>query len=331
MPSTTGSNVAAGADVGGGLGGGVANIALMLGAAGKGGLDEYQQIVDLWKNLKNVNFDFKQIPPAQLSLVAEYFPELWKEVVPQEVKTVADSPEMRDAQARGVQRMEQISQQGLPTADRLAMNQIQGGIQNAGQASRQNVVSSMARRGQIGTGDELQARLIGNQQAMQTGASLGSDLSRAVLDRSINAGQIAGQQAGQLRAQDVGVQASNANIVNAFNEMIARTRNQASQARAADMSQANLINSGNKQRIYGETNPMLQNQSQWQNVQNQNDLKQKQYDDELARLRGLSGAYEGLGNAKYDEQAARASAIRGAGSGLGSALGGGGGLLGGLL
>src|SRR5689334_18553542 len=109
-----------GSSIGQGLGGAIGGIAILAGAGGKGGLDEYKKAAAVWEKLKTTNFDFSTLQFPELQLVAEMMPDIYEAIVPAEVKQAADSPEMRAAQQRGLAHLEAAAVEGLPLTERVA-------------------------------------------------------------------------------------------------------------------------------------------------------------------------------------------------------------------
>lgn len=310
-------------DVLGGLGGFGGSLAVMLGAAGKGGKGSLQQSVGLWDKIQQPNFDFRDLTFPELQQLSEYSPELVNAIIPKDVQQVLDSPEARAQQVGALGQLNAIgSQGGLALEDRLASQEAQRAMATQAQRDQGSVMRNLAQRGALGGGDEIQARLLGNQQASEMGRGMASDLTRQAMDRRLGAIQSSAGLAGQIRSSDQGLSAQNAGITNRFNELAANIQNQAAQFNAQAKTTAQGQNAATKQRI-GETNLAGQYQNQQGNLQRQNDLRQQQYDNQIRKTAGQSNALQGLAQGQYAEQSARGQNIQSLGRGAGQAVGGG--------
>lgn len=312
--------IGAGAGIGA-VGGLIGNLAVLGGAAGKGGERELEEAAQIWRDLELSNFDFTAIPPAKLRIVAEYMPQVYEALVPDEVKTISDSPELREAQIRGVQRMEQIGQEGLPLADKLAVDEISRGAAKEGERARMNALRTLGAKGQYSSADELMAALAGEQTAAESARSLGAGAIRESLARRPQAIAAAANMAGATRGQDADVQGRNAQIINAFNAMVANMRTQAGRDAAGSRERAGFANAGERQRI-ADTNTLGNVEAARRNQEYGNLLKGEEFGQRVQKNTGLTGALGNLSRGKYAEQAAKAQSLRSLGGSAGGGAGG---------
>src|SRR5687767_2748765 len=106
-----------GSSVGGSVGGLLGGVAVLAGAAGKGGEKDRKKALEVWKKLQLSDFDFTALSPPEFRVLAEYMPETYDAIVPEEFKTPADSV-AREDQARSLAGLREYAQTGLPTVDR---------------------------------------------------------------------------------------------------------------------------------------------------------------------------------------------------------------------
>ena len=308
--------------VGGGLGGAIGNVAILAGAAGKGGAKSYKAALDVWKKLQDPNFDMRSLSAPELQVVGQYFPQVYNAIVPQQAQTISEDPATRAAQMGSLEHLQQYQNTDLPLSEKIAAQNAQASVQDASRRAQQSVMSELAQRGRLGAGDEIQARQGANQQAANLAHGLGSDLTQQSIQARLQANQGAGQLAGQIRGQDLGAVAQNAEIMNRFNEMVANQRNSAAQYGAAARERSQAANIGNAQDVSNQ-NALNSYNVASQNLNRQNALRGDLFNSQLARTQGTANAYNQYGLAQDAQQAAKAAAIRGIGQGVGQVAGGG--------
>jgi hypothetical protein len=292
-----------------------------MGAGGKGGQDYFNKIIDVWDKIQDPNFDMTQLQALDLQIVAEMFPEVYQAKIPEEVKLANDSPELRQAQVAGVNKLQRVAEQGLPIEDKVAAQQAQQVM--AGQAQRQqtNITENLAARGMMGGGAELQARLAGGQQGAQLAGTMGADLARQGALRSLQAAEALPGAAGQVRGQDINLSQQQADAINRFNEMRAQMTTAQNQYAAGAKERAQGYNVQTAQSTANQ-NQMLGYQNQLENLNRANALRQQQYSNQMAKAQGLSGAYGQMGNMLEQNKAAREQTIMNLGKSLGKTMGG---------
>lgn len=305
----------------GGLGSAIGNIAILAGAAGDGGEDTLKKMVRLWQKLETPDYDMRDLDPEELKIVAEFFPNVYEAAIPDEVKTVADSPEIRDAQTRGLAHIERVAREGLPLAERLSAQRQGRALAAESSRVQGGIVRGLQERGRAGGGTELQARLAGSQQAGEVAGAMGSDLMARAEQNRIQAAQDMVNAATGIRGQDIALRQSNASMINRFNEFVSQAMNQARQYGAGAQERAQAYNVGTRQGI-DDQNVSTRNYFAERNQNNRNQLLGQGYQDELARLGGLSSALGQQAQGEYAEQAARAQALRSIGQSGGQAAGG---------
>lgn len=202
--------------------------------------------------------------------VSDYVPEIAKfipEATPQRVAEAGTAGE-RQAQKQALQQYGRLAETGYdPIA---AAQQEQALTASAAQASaaRQAALREAAQRGMAGTGLDVlsgmgaaeQAAVGGRQAALQAQAEAGQ--------RRMQALGAYGTLAGQMRQQGAQTEQANVNIMNAFNERMARNLNQYNQYVAEMQNQAQQQNRAEQQRR-AEMNVGLANQQMLMNVQAQ--------------------------------------------------------------
>lgn len=316
--------------VGGGVGGALGGI-IGLATAPKGGMDQYRKAVEAWQKLEGSNFDMSALSPPELQLVGQYFPETYDAIVP-EGYVLPEAPTAgREGQVSSLGQLQEIAEKGMSPLDRIQADRAAGAVTSASRAGQLDALRNLAARGQLGSGQEIQARLAGGQQANQLAADLGTGVAEASMARRLQAIQGAGAAAGQLRGADEAAAGRSADVINRFRELVAASQNQAAMQGAAARERAQFANVGERQRV-ADINSQQRYSTALANLERQNALRGQTFGQQLARTEGLSGAYTGYGQAR---DAARASYIQGVqqiGSGIGQTAGGvAGGGLGGIF
>lgn len=298
-----------------GLGGLIGGIAVAAGAAGKSGQKYRKRALAVAEALQTPDFDFSRISPAELQLVAEYYPEVYDAHVPDEVKTIIESPEGRDAQLRAIEYMRDFQGGDLPVAERLAAEQ--AGRRAAGEYSdlQEGAMERFQRQGRVSGGDRRAAELVAGQGVGDMLGNFGVGQAGNAIQARLNAMNSLRGMGGELRGQDINVGGRNADIVNQFNRMVADDYNRAAQYAAGARERAQTRTKGEQQRI-SDMNEMQRYGNIRHNQGRQTRLQQQGFHNEGQRASMMMGALNLMGKGKDAEQAAKAAAIQGAGAGL---------------
>lgn len=166
--------------------------------------------------------------PAEFQLAGRLTPEAMN---PTELRNILSSPEYLQSQKDVLRQYQDLSTQGLSAIDRAALAEIQNEIATQERGQREAILQNMAQRGMSGSGAELAANLLAQQQASQTasleGQRIASQAQQARLQALQNVAQLGGQLGeteyeralNQARAQDV------INQFNAQNRFVAQSEN----------------------------------------------------------------------------------------------------------
>lgn len=272
-----------------GLIGGIAGLATA--GSGRG---SYNDAVRIWRKLKESDFDFRALNAPELRQVAEFFPELYTAITPEEFTQIEDSPEVRARQMRSLDLLGDVAEEGEPLVDRLSRQEASRSVMGAAQAAQLDALRSLAARGQLSTGDELQARIAGNQGVSNLARDLGNDAATMSALRRIAAARDVGHLAGAVRGQDIDLRSRNADIANRFKELFASMKTQEARDAAAARERAQAYNVGTAQRI-ADSNPLLRYETERENLDRKNRLLAEQWNQRYARAAGLAGAFTNKG------------------------------------
>ena len=307
------------AEAGSGIGemvGGLIGLATM----GKGGKDELKQAVQLYKDIQDPKYDWSKIKQDQLTLLAKWYPETYEAKVPKEVKLAQDSPQLRQAQLQGIDTLSKMAEQGLPTMERLMVEEAQGKLRSELGSARQQALRNLVETGRGGAGAELATGLATAQQGSNLARQQGSDLIRAALENRLNAASQLASQAGTARQQDINLSQQQADTINRYNQWMSEIQTNAAANAANTRNAADLRNVSEAQRI-AEQNAANKTSLAQYNQQNQNQLQTALAQFQLQKAAGTAGALGNLSNAKYAEQAQRLQAAKSIGKGAGQTAG----------
>jgi hypothetical protein len=312
--------MAGGSEIGSGVGGLVGGIAA-LALQGKSGTSQYKEAVAVIKKLKESEFDYRALSAPELRILGQYSPQLYSAIVPAEAQKVLGSPQARESQVKSLGTMEQVRDQGDTLLDRLGTEKANQQVLGSANAANEGVLRNLASRGQLGGGDELQARLAANQGIENNAADLSSNLAEQRALRKISGAQGAASLAGNIQEADVGQQKMNADYITRLNEITSQQRTEAAKSNAAAQTAAQASNTENRQRI-GDSNALLQYGTAKSNLERQNALKGQSFDERARKAGMLSGALQALGGAYDTQNANQTKALVGVGQGAGGAAGG---------
>ena len=279
----------------------------------------------LWRELEQYlpQYDMRSLDAPELTSTGTADTFGYSPVIRQEAALPEDNAQSRSMQARALQEMLAVAENGMPVQDRIAAQNAQQAMAAQNQRLQNSVIQNMQERGLGSGGDELAARMIGNQQSADMARGMGSDLASQALQRRLAAISGAGQQASSLRGMDFGVSSGRADAMNRFNEWASSLGTQAAQYNAAAGERAQQYNLGNSQRI-SDTNQMSRYATDQSNLNRQNSLRGQTFQDRVQQTSGLSGAHTQMANWRAAEQAGRERMFQDIGAGVGN-LGGGGG------
>ena len=308
-------------DIGGGIGNAIGSGIGLLGGYGEGGKDELEEITRLYRELDLPNFDLRDIDAPQLLEVAARSPELFQAHIEGQASLPEDSPEMRRSQLGNLAHFARMRDEGLPLGERLRGDELQREVAREASRARESSLQDLQRRGRLGGGAELAARMAGNQQASELARGLGSDLMRESVQNRLR-GALAGADLGSnMRLQDISLSGQRADMLNRWNQMVSQMTTAANQQNAMARERSQAANVESRQGR-ADTNALNRYYADQQNQARQNTLAQQQFGNRMNRAGGIASGLGGESQAGYAEQAARRGNVTGLFGGLGQAAGG---------
>lgn len=226
-------------------------------------------------------------------------------------------PSYKQAQMAALAKLTQIGNQGLTIGDLAARNDINNSLGVQNRANQDAILQAQARRGTLGSGDELAARMAAAQNAYVNAAKQGQDLAVQRDARSLQGTTDAAALAGNLTNQDYGQQSNAAkaqDVINQFN-----TQNSIGTQRQNVQTQ-NTAQAGNNQLL---NNAYQQNLAQ-QNKQADQLVAGKLGSTAATNQKNTAAAWAGVTGGQLADQASnnKKDAISGAVSSAGKIGGG---------
>ena len=309
-----------GSNVGQGGGQGIGALLGLLDK-GRGGKRYDKDILELYKDLNLPDYVLKDLTAANIPLTGLMSEEQWEAALPGEASQIADSPAVRAQQLQSLAGLKEISEEGLPEADRLAAEEGARAMRGALRSGEETQIQGLRRRGRLGGGGEISARAVGGRLASELGRGMNVDLQREALQRRLQALSMYGSAAGAVRGQDVNTQNINAEAMNRFKQFAAMQQQQANMQNAGERQRVQQYNVETPQALAGQ-NQMLAYQNAQYNQAYQNQLRGQSYQDELQQAAGMAGAFQRLSEGAYAKQAAKQKTYENIGGGIGSLYGG---------
>ena len=299
---------------------GLADLAVLAGLGGPGGGRYVRQQRDLADSYGLPEFDERSLSAPQLRRVADYSPRTYDARFYGDPEIPLGSPEMRGHQAAALRYLQRVGDEGLPLAERLRAEELQRSMAQQAQRNQAAILQNMAARGRLSGGDELAARIIGNQQSSDLARAGGADLAQLATLNRLSGERSAADLSGQIRGQDFGEQGEQANVLNRFNEFASSLMTQQAMDAAESQERAGYANVARTQDV-SDRNTMANYNVALQNMQRQNMLKQQAFGNELSRGDRRSDALGAMATQANADRVGRENAIRGIGSAVGTVAG----------
>lgn len=252
--------------------------------------------------------------------VDQYDSEYWN---------IQTDPQLRQAQMRALQQMQDVGAQGgLTAVDRAQLGDVQTQLDEQNRGQQQAILQNMRARGVGGSGLEAAAALQSQQAAATRGSRQGLDVAAMAQKRALEAMMSAGQLGGQIRQQGFDEQAQTAQAQDAINRYNAQARLGLQMSTAQAQDAINRYNTENQQSVM-QRNVGTSNQAQQQNLQNaqqlansnvelrnkqqqyNRELQQQQFNNRMQRAGGVAGQYGQMAGAYGQAGQARREMIGG--------------------
>lgn len=227
-------------------------------------------------------------------------------------------PRLRSQYMNALEQMSGISQTGMTDIDRAAMSEMLRQSASEEAAQRKSILENRAARGMGGSGDELAAALAASQGSANRANSAAMAQAAQAMQNRLNAVNQTAQMSQAIEQSDYAKQAAQANQRDAIAQFNAQL---AAGAQQRNVGQQNTAQQANLQQAQSMSNANVDMRNQQQ--QYNKELLQQQYQNQLARLAGMSGQYTNLANATANAAAQQAKAKQQGMAGLGTLAGAG--------
>lgn len=208
-------------------------------------------------------------------------------------------PGMRAAQMEALQGLQDVYQQGGLTAmDRSKIQQIQDEQSQFEKGQREAIMDNSRRRGVSGSGMEIAAQLMAQQEGANRAGRAGLDVAAMAQQRALEAMMQSGQLGGQIEDRSYGQQAQKAAAANEIAKFNASNMQQVNLTNTAARNSAQETNLREKQRV-ADSNTTARNLNRARDA----DLIQQNYQNQMDKAKAVAGAYSGQGAAADNRQA----------------------------
>lgn len=251
------------------------------------------QNVQEWLKLNIPDPNKQKLALEKFVSSGELIPELEEPIMAaeSEFKKIQMDPRLKDARMRSLAALEEQGYGGEQVQDAAAREKaiIESGAANRGR--QQAIVSDLERRGQLGSGLELAARM---DAAQAEGDRLSSNALQMESDRrmrALNAITGAGDLAGNIQRDDYAMKSDAAKASDAINLFNTQNRQGVLNRNVDRGNTAQQYNLDRAQRI-NDQNTALSNYEQQYNKE----LLQKEFENKAAKTAGLTGQYNQSAN-----------------------------------
>jgi len=279
-----------------------------------------EQGVQEWLKLNIPDIDSQKLALEEFVRTGKMDPKLEATVKPldSQFAKIQQDPRLKETRMRALQAMEEQAYGGEQVQDTAARQQalIDSGAKSRGQ--QEAITSSMARRGQLGSGLELAARQNAAQAEGDRLASTGLDIEAQRRDRALRSMAGAATAAGDLANTDFAQKSAAAQAQDAINLFTTKNTQNVLGQNVNRANEAQLYNLNMDQDIANK-NTGVRNYEQEENKA----LIQQQFDNQKVKTAGETGQYDAQADQTTKQGQNAASMWGGIASGIGTAgLGG---------
>lgn len=305
--------IAAGIAAVGAIGGGVIGHLSQMSAADRAKAAQ-DKALQQWLKLNIPDPEKQKLALDRFVSAGELIPELEAPVkaAESEIAKITQDAGLKQSRQRALGALEEQGYGGESIQDAAAQEKalIESGAANRGR--QQAIVGDLGRRGQLGGGMELAARLDAQQAEGDRLASQSLDMESQRRVRALNAIAGAGDLAGNMQKDEYAMQSDAAKAKDAINMF--NTKNLIDQgARNTDRSNdASRFNLTNKQNIMNDNTKMSNFEQQYNS-----ELAQQRFDNEAKVAAGSTGQYNAQAAGEMAAGQSAANMWGGIGQGIG--------------
>jgi hypothetical protein len=238
------------------------------------------KIDDIIANIQKPDFDWSSITPEDYEMIKEFTPDLAPFVAEANPVLVRGESEGaragRQAQMAALTKYRNLGESGDDTQSRIMREEALRSAQVQNQGQQQAIEDQFARRGQMGSTNELVTRLLAQQQAAQGAQTASQQAANDSYNRRLEALRMGSDLGGQIRSDDISLERGNANTINDYNQRFAANKNEYLQNQSNTRNRAQEFNIRQAQDI-ANRNVEGRNQAQVSNLENYNNLQRQRY------------------------------------------------------
>ena len=232
------------------------------------------------------------------------------------LSNIAQDPRYNQYTMDALQKMAQVSQQGLPEADRAQLQNILNATAQQDSANRKGILENRAARGMGGSGDELAAQLASAQSGANSASNNAMQLAALAAQRKLDATSNLGSMVNTAQNADYQRQAQLNAQKDAIAQFNAQNQQGVTQRNVGAQNQAQAANLQNAQRI-SDANVNTRNQQQQFNK----GLYQTDFANQMEKAKGLAGGYNNMAGVNTANANATGQMYSGIGSGVAGMIG----------
>lgn len=232
------------------------------------------------------------------------------------LQNIALDPKYNQYTQSALQKMADVSQNGLPDVDRAQLQNILNSTAQQNQSNQKAILENRAARGMGGSGDELAAQLSSQQSGANTASNQALQLAALAAQRKMDATSNLGNMVNTAQNADYQRQAQLQGQKDTIAQFNAQQQQGVTQRNTTNQNEAQRLNLANQQDISNQ-NTALRNQQQQYNK----GLEQTNYDNQMRRATGVVNGYNNMANLNNGQANATANQYAQMGSGVTGLLG----------
>jgi hypothetical protein len=229
-------------------------------------------------------YNLDKLKPNQLKMVDKFYPQIAELVYEAEPTLIEKSPTMKmglEAQKSALRKFMDIGEGGFDPVLQQKLQTAKDRAQAEAQSRSESIMQDFERRGLGGSGMELAAKIGAASQAMDRNAQMGLAAEAEAYQNQLRALSQGASLGGDIAAQDMRLQGTNADIINAFNQRMSKRHQDWQQARTDALNAADLRNIEEAQRI-ADYNTQTRNRYDQRHQDRMDDITARQYAARIA-------------------------------------------------
>jgi hypothetical protein len=209
------------------------------------------------------------------------------------MEQISIDPRLKSAQMEALGQLGELSKGGLSASDAAAFELARRETESAAQARDQQLMQNLQQRGISGGGAEIAMRRASGAEASDRQNIANLEILKSAQQRALEALGQSGSLAGSIRGQEYGEQSDLARSRDIINQFNTENQQRTQQSNVGLRNQSQSSNLQERQRI-ADTNVATRNMQQ----QQQKGLLQQDYENRMAKAKGMAGLQSDVGAAQ---------------------------------